>query len=134
MDDEIAVIVATVAFGMGIDKPNVRFVYHLDISDSVDAYYQEIGRAGRAGELAEARLFYRPEDLGLRRFFAGGGQVDAHHVERVAEVVQGSDGPLAPHALKDETGLSPAKLTTALGRLEEVGGVAVNDHLDLPGG
>ncbi|HEX2178273.1 MAG TPA: ATP-dependent DNA helicase RecQ, partial [Actinomycetota bacterium] len=72
LEDELEVVVATTAFGMGIDKPNVRFVYHHDVADSLDSYYQEIGRAGRDGEPADATLFYRAEDLGLRRFFAGG--------------------------------------------------------------
>jgi ATP-dependent DNA helicase RecQ len=77
MEDRIDVIVATTAFGMGVDKPNVRFVLHNEPSDSVDSYYQEVGRAGRDGEPAEAVLFYRTEDLGLRRFFAGGGDDEA---------------------------------------------------------
>ena len=64
MDDQADVIVATTASGMGIDKPNIRFVHHFDISESVDAYYQEMGRAGRDGRPARAVLFYRPEDLG----------------------------------------------------------------------
>lgn len=66
------VIVATNAFGMGVDKANVRFVYHYDICDSLDSYYQEIGRAGRDGEKAEAVLFFRTEDLGIQKFHTGG--------------------------------------------------------------
>jgi ATP-dependent DNA helicase RecQ len=73
MADELDAIAATTAFGMGVDKPNVRFVFHSEPSDSVDSYFQELGRAGRDGEPSQAVLFYRVEDLGLRRFFAGGG-------------------------------------------------------------
>ena len=69
-EDELDVVVATSAFGMGIDKPDVRFVVHADAPGSPDSYYQEVGRAGRDGEPAVAVLFYRPEDLGLQRFFA----------------------------------------------------------------
>jgi ATP-dependent DNA helicase RecQ len=72
MAGEVPVLVATSAFGMGIDKPDVRFVVHAQAPGSVDAYFQEVGRAGRDGEPAQALLLYRPEDLGLARFFAGG--------------------------------------------------------------
>jgi len=126
MRDEFDVIVATTAFGMGIDKPNVRFVFHHDISASVDAYYQEIGRAGRDGQPARAILFYRPEDLGLRRFFAGSGHVDVAAVERVAHAVQDHHGPVEPGELRAATDLSPSKLGTAISRLEEVGVLEVN--------
>jgi ATP-dependent DNA helicase RecQ len=125
MSDAADVIVATTAFGMGVDKPNVRFVYHLDVSDSVDAYYQEIGRAGRDGEPAEAILFFRPEDLNLRRFFAASGQVNEEQLEQVAEAVQASTGPLEVAEIREDVNLSKTKVSVAINRLEDVGVVAV---------
>ena len=123
MDDETEVIVATTAFGMGVDKPNVRFVVHHTVADAVDSYWQEVGRAGRDGEPAAALLLYRQEDLGLRRFFAGGGKVHAPEIQAVAEAV--ADGEEDPTALQERTDLSASKLMTAVGRLEDVGAVEV---------
>jgi ATP-dependent DNA helicase RecQ len=125
MTGEADIIVATTAFGMGIDKRDVRFVFHHDISDSIDAYYQEIGRAGRDGQPAEAVLFYHPNDLNLRRFFSGGSPLDQEAVESVAALVSDHRGPVAPDTLANATNLSVRKLTCALTRLEEVGAVDI---------
>jgi ATP-dependent DNA helicase RecQ len=129
MGNEIEVIVATTAFGMGVDKANVRFVVHREPSDSVDSYYQEVGRAGRDGEPAETVLFYRTEDLGLRRFFAGSGKVGEEEIAAVAEVLADAGRGVSTEALAQRTELSQAKLMGAVNRLEDAGAVYVR-----PGG
>jgi ATP-dependent DNA helicase RecQ len=72
MSGRVDVMVATSAFGMGVDKPDIRFVVHAHVPASLDEYYQEVGRAGRDGDPADGLLVYRPEDFRLARFFAPG--------------------------------------------------------------
>lgn len=119
---ELDVVVATSAFGMGIDKANVRFVLHASVPGSLDAYYQEIGRAGRDGAPARAILAYRPQDLGLQRFFAAGAP-DADALRRVAERLRGEEGAVGATRLRADCELGATALSAVLNLLEEAGAV-----------
>ncbi len=76
------VMVATIAFGMGIDKPDVRFVFHTDLPGTLEAYYQEIGRAGRDGALAEAQMLFGAADIRMRRMFIDQEDTAPEHKRR----------------------------------------------------
>ncbi|MEZ2333484.1 DNA helicase RecQ [Mesorhizobium sp. RCC_202] len=76
------VMVATIAFGMGIDKPDVAYVFHTDLPGSLEAYYQEIGRAGRDGRAAEAHMLYGAGDIRTRRMFIDDEDSSPEHKRR----------------------------------------------------
>ncbi len=122
LDDQLDVVVATTAFGMGIDKPNVRFVVHADIPEALDSYYQEIGRAGRDGEPASAVLHYRAEDLGLRKFF-GTHSPDPDSLLDVLKVLKSAGAPAPKTSLAELTGMPVRRVTGLVNQLEETGGV-----------
>jgi ATP-dependent DNA helicase RecQ len=117
---ETDVVVATSAFGMGIDKPDVRFVVHASVPDSVDTYYQQIGRAGRDGEPAEVLLCYRPEDLARQRFLTRSAPPE-EELRAVVEALR--PGPLNRRQLAEAVPGPSARRTRALGLLERCGDV-----------
>jgi len=81
MAEEAVVMVATIAFGMGIDKPDIRFVFHMNLPGSLEAYYQEIGRAGRDGGEATTAMIYGLDDVRMRRkFISDDGSEPDHQI------------------------------------------------------
>jgi len=126
--DGLDVVVATTAFGMGIDKPNVRFVVHADVPDSVDSYYQEIGRAGRDGEPARAVLHYRAEDLGIRSFFAS-RHVDEKAVGRLHRALAAHADGVRAADLAAELDVPRRRLTGLVNQLEAAGAVVEVDGM-----
>lgn len=122
LDDDLDVVVATNAFGMGIDKPNVRYVVHASVPESLDAYFQEIGRGGRDGEPARATLFYRQEDLGLRKYFVS-RTGDPEVLARAYAAIAASDSPLSSRAVGEDIGVSTRAATGLINLLVEGGAV-----------
>jgi ATP-dependent DNA helicase RecQ len=112
-------VVATSAFGLGVDRPDVRLVVHGDPTESLDQYWQEAGRAGRDGEAARAVLLARPDGYGLRRYFAAGAGATRDDLRSVVRAL--SREPQRPAAVAKAAGLGTQRSRRALNALVRAG-------------
>ena len=124
MDEAIRAVVATNAFGLGIDKPNIRFVVHYDLPGSVEAYTQEAGRAGRDGNLSRCILLYRMSDTRVQNYFLTGKYPDVEEVQKVfgtLEFFGGQEGGVSLTDLRKISQLPLTKLKVILALLKKGG-------------
>ncbi|MEM7035029.1 MAG: RecQ family ATP-dependent DNA helicase, partial [Chloroflexota bacterium] len=123
MRDQIKVVVATNAFGMGVDKADVRTVLHYNMPGTVEAYYQEAGRAGRDGEPAQCILLYAPEDQSLQEWFITNDTPNYEDLYQVyaglTQDMSGDEVYVSLPELAHETGLHLIKIRVAISELEQ---------------
>jgi ATP-dependent DNA helicase RecQ len=124
MQEAIRAVVATNAFGLGIDKPNIRFVVHFDLPGSVEAYTQEAGRAGRDGNLSKCVLIYRMSDTRVQNYFLTGKYPGIEEVQKVfgtLEIFGDQEGGVSLTDLRKITQLPLTKLKVIIALLKKSG-------------
>ncbi|HEX3130588.1 MAG TPA: ATP-dependent DNA helicase RecQ [Thermoanaerobaculia bacterium] len=125
MAGELKAVVATNAFGMGIDKPDIRFVIHYSMPGTLEAYYQEAGRAGRDGEPARCVMLFQPEDRNTHIFFLNGRYPKREHFEAVYRALERLKADREPVAVSEVHGRSKdvaqAKVRVVLATMRDLG-------------
>lgn len=135
MSGECRVMVATTAFGMGVDKADIRFVVNYSPPHSVEDYYQQVGRAGRDGLPSRCVMLFTPGDKANLTRWLRQGQIRIEHLRDLYYLIRDTVGlggcaPVIPDDLERETGLDETKVRVAISLLEKSG--LVRRHFDLP--